>query len=1072
MTQINYDQRLGELERRVQRIEGHVGLLPPRWPHGARTPVAREQPMAQSSPPVEGVDLEAEFAEADAPGGLTEDIARENPSGALTDVVDPPHVKASLPPLLPLSRESGSSPVLSYPTPPKRKPVSQNPLEQVIGIKWAGWIGAIVLVIGAALGIKYAYDQGLFPTVSPAMRLVFMSFFGFALIGAGEWIFRKVGRLSATGFFGAGVATLFIISYAGHGYWPLYSRDTAFILMGLCTLIGAAVAMRAQLVSVAVLSLIGGNVAPIVLRGDVSNLVPFLLYLLMLQAVALVLAFWGTSGKWWTLRGLSLATTGSWIATLVAHPEPSFAWGSVMGFTLLYSALYHAEVIASALRRKNQSSIERGGVVFSLITTALASAAMVRIFGLDEPWVRGTWLLTFAAITAVLSILFRRSLPALAISYRVQAAALVVVAVPVVFSGAAISIGWAVLALALAATGRILSDHTSRAASIASWIFALANLALWTSTWHPAEAHRIAFTIFNQPVVVWVIFASVIGLAGHIVALLAGGSRDPAAGKDRELANLSRTLSFLASAVFAFAVIAALPPLGSTGVLLAYAWLLVLLDRAAPRLSLGAQAWSVLLLAIAKWAAIDTFATRFGPNWTAASYRPILNPLMFIAAALAGSLIGMFWLRRKALEGLLEKTSVRRHNPAVVSAIIAIAVITFGLSFEVDRTVEQLTSTVWPVLQLKLMGWTILWSVSTVALFAAIRFIDPASLARSTWRSLAWALCILLTLKFIVFDTSFFLMSTGGHPAALLNAQTLTALVMVLTLAALRWLLSDAYAAHELGMSLSARVAFVATLVVLWAGTLEITRLITAGLFPGNFTWPHFALMQFAWTSWWTLGFAAYFACVTKLDVREITASTSLRKLAIIPILLAVKFLTIDTILGHGFGGPVAAPVILNAQAATGALVFAALLFLRYLLPPNSKLRLLTAAAAILIPLWCGTLEIDRAFERSPAIIAVFTDPRLAKQVAFSIFFSIYAIVCVTLGFSLRTAGLRYFGLALFALTLVKIALLDLSRASTGYRFLSFIGLGALLMITSVLYGKLSPKLLRANGTPSEPPVN
>ena len=92
-----------------------------------------------------------------------------------------------------------------------------------------------------------------------------------------------------------------------------------------------------------------------------------------------------------------------------------------------------------------------------------------------------------------------------------------------------------------------------------------------------------------------------------------------------------------------------------------------------------------------------------------------------------------------------------------------------------------------------------------------------------------------------------------------------------------------------------------------------------------------------------------------------------------------------------------------------------------------------------------------------------FANPRLAKQVALSIFFSIYAIGCVALGFRLRAAGLRYFGLALFALTLAKVGVLDLSRASTGYRFLSFMGLGGLLLVTSVIYGRLSPRLLRAS---------
>ena len=65
------------------------------------------------------------------------------------------------------------------------------------------------------------------------------------------------------------------------------------------------------------------------------------------------------------------------------------------------------------------------------------------------------------------------------------------------------------------------------------------------------------------------------------------------------------------------------------------------------------------------------------------------------------------------------------------------------------------------------------------------------------------------------------------------------------------------------------------------------------------------------------------------------------------------------------------------------------------------------------------------------------------------------------LGFRIRSVQLRYFGLVLFAITLLKVVLIDLSQVQAGYRILSFIGLGALLLGTSVLYGKFSPRLLR-----------
>src|SRR5207244_12635865 len=89
-----------------------------------------------------------------------------------------------------------------------------------------------------------------------------------------------------------------------------------------------------------------------------------------------------------------------------------------------------------------------------------------------------------------------------------------------------------------------------------------------------------------------------------------------------------------------------------------------------------------------------------------------------------------------------------------------------------------------------------------------------------------------------------------------------------------------------------------------------------------------------------------------------------------------------------------------------------------------------------------------------------YTDQRLAKQDAFSVCTSLFSASAVVAGFRFRTAGLRYFGLGLFAVTLLKVVLLDMSQVQTGYRVLSFLGLGLLLMGTSVLYGKLSPALL------------
>src|SRR5206468_7405318 len=92
-------------------------------------------------------------------------------------------------------------------------------LEQTIGLKWAGWIGAVILLIGAALGVKYAYDQHWFAALPIWIWPSIIAACGFALIGAGEWVYRKVNVVPAASLFGAGIATLLLVSYIGHSYY-------------------------------------------------------------------------------------------------------------------------------------------------------------------------------------------------------------------------------------------------------------------------------------------------------------------------------------------------------------------------------------------------------------------------------------------------------------------------------------------------------------------------------------------------------------------------------------------------------------------------------------------------------------------------------------------------------------------------------------------------------------------------------------------------------------------------------------------------------------------------------------
>jgi uncharacterized membrane protein len=223
-------------------------------------------------------------------------------------------------------------------------------LEHAIGLKWAGWIGAIVLAIGAGLGIKFAYEQGWLGHLPMEVRLFLMSLGGFALLAAGEVVYRRINIISAAALFGAGVTVLFLISYAGNTYYGAYSYQTAFVFALLTTLIGSGVAIRGRLVSIAVLSQVGGLIGPVVLSTGQPPSIPLLGYVLMLQMVALILALWGRSPKWWLLRALSLAGTSWWVLVALLEGHWSKGLGNeVLWFGVVYAAAYQGELLRSAL---------------------------------------------------------------------------------------------------------------------------------------------------------------------------------------------------------------------------------------------------------------------------------------------------------------------------------------------------------------------------------------------------------------------------------------------------------------------------------------------------------------------------------------------------------------------------------------------------------------------------------------------------------------------------------------------------------------------------------------------------
>ncbi len=81
-------------------------------------------------------------------------------------------------------------------------------------------------------------------------------------------------------------------------------------------------------------------------------------------------------------------------------------------------------------------------------------------------------------------------------------------------------------------------------------------------------------------------------------------------------------------------------------------------------------------------------------------------------------------------------------------------------------------------------------------------------------------------------------------------------------------------------------------------------------------------------------------------------------------------------------------------------------------------------------------------------------DDSIALEFTFSAFMMLHGAALLAIGFWKRTAFVRWQGLVLLVATIGKVFLYDMRSLSQGYRVLSFIGLGALLMAVSFVYQK------------------
>jgi len=179
-------------------------------------------------------------------------------------------------------------------------------LEERLGARLFIWIGGIALALAGAFLVKYSIDQGW---LGPAVRCAFGVALGVALLGGGEWMRSREGRI-AQSLSAAGVAVLYASLFASIRLYHLI--DPAFGFLALAGLTAGAIALALrQGQFVALLGLAGGFVTPLIVHSDEPHALVLFAYLFAIQFGSQVLM---RRRGWWWPSAIAVAGGFLWVA--------------------------------------------------------------------------------------------------------------------------------------------------------------------------------------------------------------------------------------------------------------------------------------------------------------------------------------------------------------------------------------------------------------------------------------------------------------------------------------------------------------------------------------------------------------------------------------------------------------------------------------------------------------------------------------------------------------------------------------------------------------------------------------
>ncbi|PYM24851.1 MAG: hypothetical protein DMD78_07945 [Candidatus Rokuibacteriota bacterium] len=375
-----------------------------------------------------------------------------------------------------------------------RPPAQWSNLEQRLGGTWLNRVGALVLTLGIAFFLKYAFDN---QWIQPAGRVALGLVAGALLLLVGERLQRAAYRGPAQGVVAVGIAALYLSVYAAFAFYQLVTQPVAFAVMVLVTATAAALALHHDARAVAVLANLGGFLTPILLATDRDAGTALFGYLAVLDAGMLVVAW---HRRWPELGLMSFAFTHAlyvawfqrWYTTTPSQQGVALVAAGV--FLVLFSLVAPTEALSRRLPPRPEH-LWRGP---ALIALAAPVAAFVAAREVLHP-AHVTWLAVACLVLAAYYLGLAQSTakapgvgPLLVMLHGAVSLAFLTLTFPVQFAEHGVAIAWSVEGAAIVWGGFRLDARPLRLGGLV--VLALAAVR-WMTLFGERTAHRGVFVL-------------------------------------------------------------------------------------------------------------------------------------------------------------------------------------------------------------------------------------------------------------------------------------------------------------------------------------------------------------------------------------------------------------------------------------------------------------------------------------------------------------------------------------------------------------------------------------------------